>query len=211
MYIPRTAKKIFLTIIAFAPMVAVIKLNIMRVLPPYIDDGLLLFSILISFVIFYSVHSGDMALWVVDFAFPFKKNTKAPLLLLRQKNLIAAREYELAEKELCELRLKNPGAPEIALLLAELHAGKYFCSPEAALADLQYYIEKRSRTPHPLDCKIIMEYVSLLQHLGNLQQAADLLQTESVKNRFYSRGELQNLKKRLHLIQLLLQHQQESE
>ena len=211
MYIPRTAKKIFLTIIAFAPMVAVIKLNMMRLLPQYLENGLLLSSILISFLIFYSVHSGDMAEWFVHVVFPFKKNKKAPMLLLRQRNLIAAREYKLAEKELCELRLKNPRAPEIALMLAELHAGKFFCSPETALADLQYYIEKRSGTPHPLDCKIIMEYASLLQHLGNLQQAADLLQTESGKTLFYSINEQQNLKKRLDSIQLLLQNLNQQE
>lgn len=120
-----------------------------------------------------------MARGVVDFLlYPRNYLKEPPVVISRQKGLIANGEYQLAETELCEMRMARPAAPEVALLLAELHA-VHFRSPETAVGDIVYYLSRRKFRHHPLNLTIMLRYADFQQELGEFAEAADLLKHES--------------------------------
>ena len=142
-----------------------------------------------------SLYSGTFARGVVDFLlYPRHFLKESPVLISRQKGLIANGEYKLAEKELCEMRLKRPAAPEVALQLAELHA-VYFRSPETAVLDILYYLDMRKFRHHPLNLTIMMRYADFQQELGRFEEAAQLLENESGRL-FYTPRERKVLRQR---------------
>ena len=125
------------------------------------------------------LYSGAMARGVADFLlYPRNYLKEPPVVISRQKGLIANGEYQLAETELCEMRMARPAAPEVALLLAELHA-VHFRSPETAVGDIVYYLSRRKLRHHPLNLTMMLRYADFQQELGEFAEAADLLKHES--------------------------------
>ena len=125
------------------------------------------------------LYSGTMARGLVDFLlYPRNYLKEAPVVISRQKGLIANGEYQLAESELCEMRMQRPAAPEVAMLLAELHA-VHFRSPETAVGDIVYYLSKRKFRHHPLNVSMMLRYADFQQELGQFTEAAELLKRES--------------------------------
>ena len=88
-----------------------------------VGDGFLLVVALYLFGISGSLlYSGSMARNFTDFFFYPRHYLKIPpVITTRQKGLIAAKKYQLAEKELGELRAEHPYSPDVALMIADLH------------------------------------------------------------------------------------------
>lgn len=155
-----------------------------------VGDGFLLVASLYLFGITGSLlYTGNMATGITDFLFYPRRYLKTPpVITTRQKGLISAKQYELAEKELCEMRLEHPESPDVALMLAELHAGIYQ-APEVAIADILYYMEHRRWRYHNLNLTLTMRCADFYQQLGRFAKAADLLRRESVRKLVYTERE----------------------
>lgn len=146
------------------------------------------------------LYSGTIATNLVDFLLYPRALLKAPpVILSRQKGLIANGLYKEAESELCELRLTNPAAPELALLLAELHA-RHFNAPDAAVADIEYYLSVRKHRYHASNAVMLLRYADFQQQLDNGAVAAQLLKLEAQKMIYTSR-ERKLLRQRVQLLE----------
>ena len=142
--------------------------------------GLYFFGLL-SAVLF----SGSAAESVTDFLlYPARYLKKAPPVLSRQQGLITAGNFETAEAELMVCRGKNVSSPEIALMLAELHAEK-MDDLNAAVTDCEFYFSHRKWRYHPLNLHIVLRYADWQQKNGNTRAALERVSRE-LKCRFYS-------------------------
>ena len=166
-----------------------------------ISNGFMLLGALYLFGMTASaLYSGTMATSFVDFLlYPRNYLRTAPVIVSRQKSLIVKGQYALAEAELVELREENPAAPEVALLIAELHA-RHFNAPDVAVMDIYYYFSRRKLRRHPLNFKIIMRCVELLSQMGREPEAAELLRREISMVLLYSAWERCQLQERVEMI-----------
>ena len=145
-----------------------------------VGDGFLLVFALYLFGITGSLlYSGNMAVSFTDYLFYPRHYMKIPpVITTRQKGLISAKKYQLAEKELIELRTEHPYSPDIALMLADLHADA-FASTATAIADILYYHRHRRFRHHHLNLRITLRCVDFYILLGDPQSAIELLEKES--------------------------------
>ena len=144
-----------------------------------VGDGFLLVFALYLFGITGSLlYSGNMAVSFTDYLFYPRHYMKIPpVITTRQKGLISAKKYQLAEKELIELRSEHPYSPDVALMLADLHF-ENFNSPETAIADILYYHSKRRLRYHHLNLRITLRCADFYTQLGKPQDAIELLKKE---------------------------------
>ena len=176
--------KFILMLIALIPLVLVFRdlaANIKAVsVGGVLADGFFLLGALYLFGGTGSaLYAGSFAAGFTDFLFYPRRHLKAPpVITARQKGLISGGKYVQAEQELLLLREQNPAAPEVALLLAELHAVN-LNSPEAAVADIRGYLKKRRLRYHPLNLPILLRCADFMQQAGLVREAADLLDRES--------------------------------
>jgi hypothetical protein len=149
----------------------------------YLLLGLYIFGIVCSVQ-----YSGCAAESFVDFLLFPKKFLKkpTPLLSIPQALLASGRAAE-AECELLRQRSQHPGSPELALMLADLHAG-HFNDPEAAIADCRFYFDRRCWRYHELNCIIVLRYADWQSRLGRKNKALDRLVSEA-RASFYSRAD----------------------
>lgn len=155
-----------------------------------VGDGFLLVFALYLFGITGSLlYSGDMARSLTDFLFYPRHYLKIPpVITTRQKGLIAAKKYQLAQNELIELRAEHPYSPDVALMLADLHF-ENFNSPETAIADILYYHSKRRLRYHHLNLRITLRCADFYTQLGKPQDAIELLKKECGVIFVYSKRE----------------------
>ena len=147
-----------------------------------------------------ALYSGAIATSFVDFLlYPRNYLRAAPVIVSRQKSLIAKGQYALAETELLALREENPAAPEVALLIAELHA-RHFDAPDVAVLDIYYYFSRRRLRRHALNFQIVMRCVELLSQMGRVPEAAELLRREVQMVMLYSDWERCQLQERFERI-----------
>ena len=126
-----------------------------------------------------ALYAGNIAAGFTEFLLYPRRHLKVPpVITARQKGLIYEGKYIQAEQELLLLREQNPAAPEVALLLAELHAVN-FNSPEAAVADIRSYLKKRRLRHHPLNLTILLRCADFMQQSYLYGEAAELLSRES--------------------------------
>lgn len=144
-----------------------------------VGDGFLLVFALYLFGITGSLlYSGGMARSLTDFLFYPRHYLKIPpVITTRQKGLIAAKKYQLAEKELIELRAEHPYSPDVALMLADLHF-ETFLSPETAIADILYYQQHRRLRYHHLNLRIALRCADFYMQLDKPQDAVEMLKKE---------------------------------
>lgn len=163
-----------------------------------IGDGFLLVGALYLFGITGSLlYSGSMATNFIDFLFYPRHYLKAPpVITSRQQGLIAAKKFQLAEKELFELRDNNPASPEVALLIADLHA-EAFSSKDAAIADILYYQRHRRLRYHQLNLQLTMRCVDFYSTLNRWGEAAEMLKRELTVPFVYTKRERDVLHRRL--------------
>ena len=166
-----------------------------------VGDGFLLVFTLYLFGITGSLlYSGSMATSLTDFLFYPRHYLKAPpVITTRQQGLIAANKFQLAEKELFELRDKNPASPEIALMIADLHAGT-FASPETAIADVLYYQRYRRLRYHQLNLQLAMRCTDFYTILNRHGEAVEMLEKELTIPFIYTRRERDVLRKRINVL-----------
>ena len=88
------------------------------------------------------------------------------------------------------MRREYPESPDVAMMLAELHAG-IWKSPETAIADIEYYFKHRRWRYHKLNHIMAMRCADYYQQLGQYDEAFDLLDRESGKKIVYSPRERQ--------------------
>ena len=151
--------------------------------------GIYLLLVLYIFGIVCSMqYYGCAAESLVDFLLFPKKFLKkpAPILSMPQALLASGRTAE-AECELLRQRSQNPGSPELALMLADLHAG-IFNDPEAAVADCSFYFAHRNWRYHELNCKIVLKYADWQSQLGRRDKALERLVKEA-RASFYPRAD----------------------
>ena len=137
-----------------------------------IADGCYLLAVLYLFGLSFSfTFSGAAANTLTDFLFyPKHFLKKAPPVLSRQQGLIKAGLLEQAEVELIEERQKYKSSPELALMLAELHAID-MQNPAGAVADCRFYFAHRSWRYHELNLHIALRYADWQVQLGNHAEA----------------------------------------
>ena len=154
-----------------------------------ITDGVFLLGALYLYgLIASALFSGPAARTLVDFIlYPRRYLKKAPPILSRQMGLIARKCYKEAEMELLDLRQKYKSSPEIALMLADLHASG-FNAPEAALMDCRFYFKHRNWRYNELNLPIALRYADWQTQLGRKTEASEFLSRE-IKNSFYPRAE----------------------
>ncbi len=162
-----------------------------------VADGFLLVGALYIFGMAFSMlYSGNIATGMINFLlYPQRYLPKAPVITTRQKGLIAQRQYQLAETELCEMRLEHPDSPDVAMMLAELHASA-FESPETAVEDIRYYISNRTLHYNKLHLTLSMRCADFLQQLGRTGEAAEFLRKESGLLLVYTARERKVLRQR---------------
>lgn len=163
-----------------------------------VGDGFLLVGALYLFGITGSLlYSGSMATNFIDFLFYPRHYLKAPpVITSRQQGLIAAKKFQLAEKELFELRDNNPASPEVALLIADLHA-EAFSSKDAAIADILYYQRHRRLRYHQLNLQLTMRCVDFYAALNRRNEAVEMLKRELTVPFVYTKRERDVLHRRL--------------
>lgn len=196
-YINQLQKKIIIAVIAYIPVVIVLK-----TVPIGSHLAYILYGILCAYLFVEDISFG-----LINFAFSIKKNKEAPLLLTRQNTLIKQKEYHLAKEELLQLRHKHPDSPELTMMLAKLYADK-FKSPAEAINIILFYIQKRKNSYHKLNYPIAMFASELYQQLGQHQDAINILLYESENPGGYTPVECNNLKRRAAALQNILNHQQ---
>jgi hypothetical protein len=159
-------------------------------------DGIYLLAALYLFGLTAAALFSSPAAWcLVDFLlYPKRFLKSAPPILSRQQGLIARKRFEEAEQELQELRRNYKGSPEIALMLAELHALE-FHDPEVAVADCHYYFQHRSWRYCELNLPILLRYADWQNQLGRPEEACIRLLGEA-KSSFYPEGEKKILRAR---------------
>ena len=109
--------------------------------------------------------------------------------------LIARKCYKEAELELMELRQEHKSSPEIALMLADLHADG-FNDLKAAVLDLQFYFKHRNWRYNELNLPIALRYADWLAQQGNIAEALIRLRNE-LNSAFYPPAEKNFLKARI--------------
>lgn len=144
------------------------------------------------------LYSGNLATGVVDFLLYPKKYLKVPpVITSRQKGLIARRQFETAENELLIMRAQHPESPDVALLLAELHAGHYR-DCQTAIDDILFYHRKRRWRYHHLNLTLTMRCADFYTAINETGAAIQLLQKETQAKFVYTARERQVLIDRLH-------------
>lgn len=167
-----------------------------------VGDGFLLLASLYLFGMTASyLYTGNIATSLTDFLFYPRRHLKAPpVITTRQKGLIAHKEYILAEAELCEMRLEHPESPDVALMLAELHAGNYFRSPETAIADILYFCKHRRLRWDKHNLQIAIRCSDYYRTIGNYDEAFEFLASEAEKKFIYTRRERRTIIERANAI-----------
>ena len=166
------------------------------------------FPLMIS-LYFYGVvasllYSGTYAGNFTDFLlYPRYYLKTPPVITTRQHGLITAGKYELAEKELFELRENNPASPEVTMLLADLHAGT-FNDPQQAIADIMFFRRKRRLRHHELNLQIIMRCTDFYLAASQTSQAIDLLKSETKIPFVYTKRERNVLRQRIEILKTQL-------
>ena len=152
-----------------------------------IDGVFLLVSLYIAGITGSILYTGNMATNFVDFIFYPRRYLKTPpVITTRQRGLISARQYAQAESELCDMRLEHPESPDVALMLAELHASEAYRSPETAIADILYFFRHRRLRYHRLNLTLTMRCADFYQKLGYHDEAFDLLAKEAHRKLLYT-------------------------
>lgn len=167
-----------------------------------VGDGFLLLGSLYLFGMTASwLYTGNIATSLVDFLLYPRRHLKAPpVIITRQKGLIANKEYVLAETELCEMRLEHPESPDVALLLADLHAGDYFRSPETAVADILYFCNHRRLRWDKQNLQIAIRCSDYYRMLGKHDEAFEFLASEVKKKFIYTPRERATIAERANAI-----------
>lgn len=163
------------------------------------------FMLLMALYLFGTVasllYSGNIATGIIDLIFYPRHYLKAPpVMTSRQQGLIATQKFQLAEKELFELREKHPSSPEVAQLLAELHAGA-FKSPETAIADILFYRRKRRLRYHQLNLHLSMRCADFYVENNQLPEAVDFLTGELSVPFICTKREREVMQKRIAALQ----------
>ena len=161
-----------------------------------IGNGALLISYLYLFgLVSSSVFSGIAASNFTDFLLYPKRYIKhPPLILSRVQGLIHRGNFEQAECELLQMRSDNPSSPELALLLAELHAN-CMNNKKAAVADCIFYFRNRKFRRHELNLQILFLYAEWMCDHGQHKEAGKVLLKDS-RRLFYTAPERQKIKTR---------------
>ena len=150
------------------------------------------------------LYSGTFAGNFTDFLFYPRYYLKTPpVITTRQHGLITAGKYELAEKELFELREKNPASPEVTILLGDLHAG-IFNDPQQGIADIMFFRRKRHLRHHELNLQIMMRCTDFLLAANQLAQAVELLESEIKIPFVYTKRERNVLRRRIEILKTQL-------
>lgn len=150
------------------------------------------------------LYSGTFAGNFTDFLFYPRYYLKTPpVITTRQHGLITAGKYELAEKELFELREKNPASPEVTLLLGDLHAG-IFNDPQQGIADIMFFRRKRHLRHHELNLQIMMRCTDFLLAANQPAQAVELLESEIKIPFVYTKRERNVLRRRIEILKTQL-------
>ncbi len=150
------------------------------------------------------LYSGNIAGSFTDFLFYPRYYLKTPpVITTRQHGLITAGKYELAEKELFELREKNPASPEVTILLGDLHAG-IFNDPQQGIADIMFFRRKRHLRHHELNLQIMMRCTDFLLAANQPAQAVELLESEIKIPFVYTRRERNVLRRRIEILKTQL-------
>ena len=162
-----------------------------------IADGCCLLAALYLFGLSFSyTFSGTVADNLTDFLlYPKRYLKKSPPLLSRQQGLIKKGAFELAELELINQRQNFKGSPELALMLAELHATD-MQDPEGAVADCHFYFAHRNWRYHELNLTILLRYADWQTQLGNCAEALEQLTRDS-RAGFYPAVEKEAIRKRI--------------
>ena len=150
------------------------------------------------------LYSGTFAGNFTDFLFYPRYYLKTPpVITTRQHGLITAGKYELAEKELFELREKNPASPEVTILLGDLHAG-IFNDPQQGIADIMFFRRKRHLRHHELNLQIMMRCTDFLLAANQIAQAVELLESEIKIPFVYTKRERNVLRRRIEILKAQL-------
>ena len=150
------------------------------------------------------LYSGTFAGNFTDFLFYPRYYLKTPpVITTRQHGLITAGKYELAEKELFELREKNPASPEVTILLGDLHAG-IFNDPQQGIADIMFFRRKRHLRHHELNLQIMMRCTDFLLAANQPAQAVELLESEIKIPFVYTKRERNVLRRRIEILKAQL-------
>jgi hypothetical protein len=150
------------------------------------------------------LYSGTFAGNFTDFLFYPRYYLKTPpVITTRQHGLITAGKYELAEKELFELREKNPASPEVTILLGDLHAG-IFNDPQQGIADIMFFRRKRHLRHHELNLQIMMRCTDFLLAINQPAQAVELLESEIKIPFVYTKRERNVLRRRIEILKTQL-------
>ena len=167
-----------------------------------VGDGFLLVATLYLFGMTASwLYAGNIATSFTDFLLYPRRHLKAPpVITTRQKGLIASKNFLLAEAELCELRLAHPESPDVALMLADLHASPFFQSPETAIADILYYCQHRRLRWNKLNLQIAIRCSDYYRMLGMYNDAFEFLASEVNQNFIYTRRERNTIADRANAI-----------
>ncbi|MBO5822984.1 MAG: hypothetical protein J6R86_08230 [Lentisphaeria bacterium] len=165
--------------------------------------------VLVVSLYFYGIvasllYSGTFAGNFTDFLFYPRYYLKTPpVITTRQHGLITAGKYELAEKELFELREKNPASPEVAMMLADLHA-EIFNDPQQGIADIMFFRRKRHLRHHELNLQIMMRCTDFLLAANQPAQAVELLESEIKIPFVYTKRERNVLRQRIEILKTQL-------
>ena len=159
-------------------------------------NGVCLLPVLYLFGLVTTLLFSGPASWtLVDFLlYPRRLLKKAPPILSRQQGLIARKCYAEAETELLELRETHKSIPEVALMLAELHAVG-FNDPEKAIADCLFYFKYRSLRYNKLNLPLLLRYADWMEEQGLREEALARL-TREAESPFYPSGEKKALRAR---------------
>ena len=155
-----------------------------------VGDGFLLVMALYIFGVTGSIlYSGDMARNITDFLFYPRRYLKfPPVITTRQKGLIAAKKYQLAESELLKMRTDHPYSPDVALMLAELHF-EALNNPENAIADILHYQQHRQLRYHHLNLRIALRCADFYIAVNKAAEAVEMLEKELEVIFVYSKRE----------------------